>query len=483
MESRLRLTGPVAGAGAVVLACLVGVWGGPILFAVPLLATLLTAAALWIVRRARDLSLAMLPVSLLILGFPLIAAKAAGLQIGEVLYGAYLVGYIGLWFLLRFAVYGERILHTLADWAVFLFLVFGTLSAVVARLVAAPGTFSTAFGDWSSLIVLASYFPIREAVQRNKHGVKYVLTLGLIVCGFLLLRNLLQFRELALQATQVWQVARGRIPSTEIFMLMPALGCLMAAALVGTMRSRLSWGIAGILFLGGLILTQSRGYWVDYGLGVALLLMLLPARSRLRLIGYGSAVVVVVAGAGTLLIGPIFELVVAGALERVLSIFTSTEQDLSLINRFYEAQAVLDEIWKSPLLGWGLGAQIRINDLIMGGTHDRVFFHNGYVGLWYKTGLWGIALMGSFWIMSALHGLQLYRAYGTTVVGQAGLFVLIAFISVLPSVSTSSPFFVEDQLFMMGFLGGMVAGLHARYGPQVASSLDDQTRARVPPAL
>ena len=411
----------------------------------------------------------MLPVSALILGFPLIAAKAAGLQVGEVLYGLYFVGYLGLWFFLRFAVYEEKVLHTLGDWSVFLFLVFSTIAVVVSRLLNAPGTFATAFGDWSSLIMLASYFPIREAVQREERGLRNVLMLGLLVCGFLLVRNLLQFKELTLQATEVWQVARGRIPATEIFMLIPALGCLLAAVLAETARRRLQWGAAGVLFLGGLILTQSRGYWVDYALGVLLLLVLLPMRNRLRIVGYGTAVGVALAGVGALLLGPAFQLLAAGVLERVLSIFTSTEQDLSLINRFYEARAVMDEVWKSPILGWGPGAQLRVNDLISRGTHERVFFHNGYVGLWYKTGLWGVILMGSFWATSIVHGLRLYRAHKTTLVGQAGLLVLVGFVSILPSVSTSSPFFVEDQLFMMGLLGGVAAGLCARYRRRVAT--------------
>lgn len=443
-----------AGVGAVSLASLLGVVGTPAFLAVPLL--LGAAMVVWALMRSP-----LLPVSALIVFFPFIASYTAGLQAGEALYGLYMMGYLGLWFCLRFFVYEERVLHTPADGALFIFLVLATLSGIVPRVLGGPGTVGSAFGDWNSLILIAAYFPVREVVQRYENGLRVVVAATLVMSGVLLLRNVLQFRELTLQATQVWQVARGRVSANEVFMLIPALGCLVLALTSAVPKRRLLWGAGGVLFLGGLILTQSRGYWVNYGLGVFVLALLIPLREKVRLVSYGGLVGAGLFVIGTLLLGPAFQLLIAGVLERVLSIFTSTEQDISLINRFYETSAVVEAARLSPVLGWGIGAEYAANDLIGGGVYTRTFVHNGYAALWYKTGLWGVALVGVFWASTVWHGLRLYRRWGNRPAGRAGLVAVVGFICFLPAVSTSSPFFREDQMFILGILGGIAAGLVA----------------------
>lgn len=426
--------------------------GGAVLWVLP--ALLVGAGAVAFLLR-----FPLAPSAAFILGFPLIASYSTGLTPGELVYGLYLVGYLALWFFVRLIVYEERVLYTATDWALLLFLVGATLSAVLPRLIGGPGSTAAAFGEWSSLIMIAGYFPVKEAVWRYPAGLRVVLTSLLAVAAFFLLRNVFQFRELALQATQVWQVARGRVSANEVFMLLPALGALTAAVSAHSGRHRVRWIVVAGLFLGGLLLTQSRGYWVDYAFGFFLLAVLAPALWRRRLLAYA-----LLCGGGVLLLGWAFlgslmELLLAGITERILSILTSADQDISLINRFFETDAVIAMAKRSPLLGWGLGAEYYGHDIIAEGAYTRQFVHNGYVGLWFKTGIWGVALMGCYWASTVRRGLRLFRTSAPTAVRATGLMVSVGLLSLLPSILTSSPFFVEDQLLLVGVLGGVVAGL------------------------
>ena len=409
----------------------------------------------------------------LIVGFPLVAGYEAGLQAGEVAYALFAVAYFGSWFGLRLFVYREPMLQMSTDWVLGLFLLGASTSWMLSALLGGPVTIASAISEWKSLVPLAIYFPVQETIRRRQNGLHIVVGAAFTLGLFLLLRNAILFRELITQATETWQVTRGRISLNEALILAPALGALVPAIATPSRGLRWAWLAGAALFFAGLIMTQSRGFWVDYAVGVLVLVALAPWAWKRRLVLYGVFVGVSSLLLGWFLLGPVFELLWAGLLNRALSIFTSTSQDISLINRFYEARAAMELAGQNPVLGWGLGTELRANDVIRDGAYTRVFIHNGYIGLWLKTGVWGVVLMAAFWGGAIWRGVRAYRSDAPLFPRLCALASALVLFSLLPSVSTSTPFFTEDQMLLVGLLGGMAAGLSARHAAPPADSTPD----------
>lgn len=394
-------------------------------------------------------------------GFVLIIDYSEGLQVQEILYGLYFLSFLGYWYLTRVFFYRDRLLRTAEDRAILLFMGYAVLSASWGLVLGArPGNM---FGEAMVLAMLGFYFPVKELCMRRPRGAQNLLLLIGWFALFVSVRNLFTFRAGLAEATQLWQIISGRVALNEVLLMMPALGTLGMLLYARRWRQRL-WLIGAFLLLtAGLVLTQSRGYWVAFAAGVLALFILVDGRRKLHILalgflGMGSFLLV-----GFFLFHDFLLLILTGLLNRLTSLGSAFTSDLSLINRFYESAAVWKQIKLNPILGYGIGAEYRVFDLILDTTPTKTFIHNGYLGMWFKYGLVGLGLLLFFWGRIIGLAIRLFRMETAPLfLRLIGLMAATSLIGEALVANTSTPFQISDATLMIALLGGLVSGILAR---------------------
>ena len=392
-------------------------------------------------------------------GFVTLTDYNAGLQIIEVLYGLYSLAFLAYWFISRTFITKQGFIRTHTDRAVLLMLVLVTCYIPVAVLF--NGNMYSIFSEWVAFVFLSFYFPIKEEIRSNPRGALIILCIVGFIGVYVAFRNLLTYRTMLSSATQMWQVARGRVVTNDNLLMVTSLYGLVLFTFARSWKQQAVTLGGFLLFFSGLILTQSRGYWLAFLVGASLMFLLIDFRHKRRLILAtisGSVALVIVA---LVFLQDIFILVTSGLAERVLSLQTATTADISLVNRFRETAAVWDRIRVNPILGYGMGVSYYFFDITRGTTDTDAFVHNGYISLWYKYGLVGLGLVLFFWIRSIWNGLRAFKTkLAAPSVRLAGLFAATALSAFLLSTLTSNPFFLNDTLFAIGLLLGTAEGAY-----------------------
>lgn len=450
---RLVLWGGLAGALLLVLAI---AWKAPTL--VPFVPLVLAGGVgVWKLFQHPLLNLAV------VLGASvMVASRQEGFQATEVLYGAYLLGYLAHWYGTRLVLYRERIVESRTDAAMLLLLAWITVVGYGGNFLHG-GSLTQAISEWVALIVFAFYFPIKEACVRYRRG-PHVIAAVLIWLGiFFALRNLLNYQQMVLQATAVWEIAHGRVASYEMSLLLPSIMTLILLLHVRQWRHRLALLLGFLVFFSSLILTQSRGYWIDFAFALPFLYVMIDPGRRKKLVIWA---LVGCAGVGILAMvffGDMVKLVLMGLSERLMSIGTALSTDLSLINRVHESWAVMDAIWQHPLLGYGVGVSYRVYDILYEVTMVKSYNHNGFLSLWYRFGLVGLTLTLYVWGSSIWTALSIYRR--VSVADSTRVMSLVAgicLIAIIPSTNTSNPFYITHLTLPVALLLGWTSGLRRR---------------------
>ncbi|MEZ4702136.1 MAG: O-antigen ligase family protein [Rhodothermales bacterium] len=451
LGNRLLIAG-LAGSLALVLAL---VWFAPaaIWFVPAALIAVVGFAAVWHNPIGR--------FTALLVGFVALTDYVAGIQVGEVAYGLFFLLYLGHWAYTALFIDHRSLVRSGADAGV-----LGLLLLVVAYVPLAlvfGGNMPAITGELSAFVLFAIYFPVKDALTRYRVAPWIVLGSVLFIGIFVSIRNFFEYKDLLLHATHAWQVAKGRVVTNDNILMVVCLFALTIFSFTKPILYRA--GLLGVFFMffAALILTQSRGYWVAFLLGAGILFLLLgwTQKRRLLVLGFWGAAI------GTVLALLFFSeevaVVVAGLLDRFLSLKTAATADISLVNRFRETAAVWQKIRVNPILGYGMGVPYPFFDLAHMATEHDAFVHNGYIGLWYKYGLLGLGLILGVWILSIRRGIQAYRAslasMATRLCGLASAVTLSAF---MLTTITSNPFYLNDTLFIFGFLLGVAQGAYER---------------------
>ncbi len=399
----------------------------------------------------------LLNLCLVLASFVLIADFEEGIQTTEVLYGLYYLGFLAHWFVTRLFLYRERIFERREERILFLFLVLMSLSIGVTLVFG--GTLRMVMGEWLSLSLLAFYFPVREAVERYSKGLYAMIGVIAWIGLYVLVRNVLNYQEIVMNATYAWQVTRGRAVTNESLLMVPAFISMVYFLYAREWKSRLLTAAIFLAFFGGLILTQSRGYWISFLLGSAFILFIVPPRMKVRLVAAG-----LLSGLGVLLIaylviGDYALLIVTGLFNRFLSIANAVTSDLSLVNRLRESASVWEYIIHNPILGHGMGTTYRFYDLTFEFTFQRAFIHNGYIALLFKFGVWGLGMMLYFLGCIVRRAVRIFRSRTAPEYARlACLGVAAAFAGFTLSANTSNPFYINDAMFIFAVITGIVGG-------------------------
>ncbi|MEP0545427.1 MAG: O-antigen ligase family protein [Rhodothermales bacterium] len=394
-------------------------------------------------------------------GFVFAVNSDEGLQISEVVYGLYLYAYVFFWYARRL-LRGDKILFSATDRAALLFIVGGAFLGVAMALVFGA-SLSDLRSDLTAFLVLALYFPVKEACRCAPRGpdvIVYVL-IGLGI--FLGIQNFIVFRSIISSATLAWQVADARFAATEALIMISSSGVLFLLLDAERWRHRLGLLVLLLFMLASLILTKGRTFWMAFAFGTVLSLLFLGGRQRFRLIfltTVGSAVLVLIT---VTFFGQLADLVFSGTLRRLATLQDASSQDLSLIARFIEWNALWDYIVRNPVLGYGFGTTYQFYDIMDVGTVDRTFTHNGYLGAWFKLGIFGLLVLLFLWVSGIWDAVVVYRTRLLSERYRTYALLSIVSLAALALAANASIFFIYmNQLFPFALLTGMASGLRQR---------------------
>jgi O-antigen ligase len=455
LQTRLAITAAV-GAGALVL-CLVGLLvadGSLLVWSVPV--ALGGGLALALARPSPLTQLgAVLASSALLVG------GGRGLEVSEVFAGLVLVGYLGTWYG-RAVLRGHPFLTSVPDMAAALWL-FGFVPLAVAMGVFYGPDAYDFRADLLATIPFALYFPVKEAAAQSERGT-LVVAVGLAwLGGFSAISNGLALQSVVASADAAWQIADARFIMGETSITAGLLLSLAALTVVKRRSARVACTVATGAFLAALIMTRSRGFWVSAALGLAFLWLVAPGRARVRIAVYMVLGLTAVFAVALALFPQELALLADGTIRRFVTLSTASTRDVSLVNRFAETAAAWERIRVNPILGYGWGVQVTRYDMVSYGTQHWAFLHNGYVALWFKTGLFGLVAVLTVWIGGLFRGALASRnallapASRACALGGTATLVALSLASV-----TSNPFSILDQMLVVTLLMGLTNGVADR---------------------
>lgn len=403
----------------------------------------------------------LLNLAAVMVGFVAVVGFKAGLQVTEMLYGVYFLAFLGHWFLTRSILNGEVLCRRTEERVLLIFICM--LLATIPLSFLRDGWPNWILNEALSLVMLLFYWPIREAIEKNENGLKVVLISLTMVGLFVLARNILEYQSDLSNAEELWQIAKSRAIANESLLMVPAIFSMALFLRTKSMWGRFCYlGIVLGLFA-GLILTQSRAYWVAIFLGAGVVFLFVSMKDKIRMLSVGALSAAGVAALAYLVLGDFLVFVVTGLLDRFLTLESAVTKDISLINRFLEAQGAWQHIKVNPILGHGLGVPYRFFNITYLYSEIKPYVHNGYVGILYKAGLWGLGmvlfLVGRFFFM----GIGNWRRYALRPIpaiislAAAGCIAALAL-----TATTATPFFVNDLMFMYAVLWGIIGGIRAR---------------------
>ncbi|MBO6522719.1 MAG: O-antigen ligase family protein [Balneolaceae bacterium] len=328
-------------------------------------------------------------------------------------------------------------------------LVFGIMNG--ANIYKSLGEFTLFFG-WFL------YFPLRKYLDNGKFRTILFWTLGIIV-AYVLIRNILNYRAILIQAVLPWQAEKARVAANELILLIGAVFSMSYAAIV---TSRFKQIISTLLFLalvGGLVMTQSRGYWIAFAFSALSIFVVINKSGKLRILYTFIFISSVSLLFASLFFSDLLDLVITGIVNRFQSI-GSGKLDISLLERVLESQKVLQKIILNPVMGYGLGVEFTKKILFYDYFIPTSYVHLGYLATWYKFGIFGLLLNLYIWIYTLIKSAQLYKItknpiYKTlllTIVGSMAGIVLVNITS--PQILT-----FEGNLFIAVF-GAFISYLY-----------------------
>ncbi len=289
----------------------------------------------------------------------------------------------------------RRSLRPLLYWPLLLVLAMATFAAGYAVLRGVDMSWIVI--EYRQLLNLALAFPLAHGLRSSK---KFALTMliGLYIVA------------LACSLMLIWEYLNGqgsaalfsdggiRVDGETIAFPMLAVVwtfCLMPSIRARWLRRMLS--LAALLMGLGIIVTFLRGAWIALVVGLIAAFVTVPELRRLRhLLGVASVVAVLSLAAAVISSGgsgggSLFTSVVA----RASSVGEST--DVSTQYRLAENNAAMAALRRQPVLGYGLGSDVRfVNPMysdefqVYNAGFSTVYLHNSWIWLGVKLGVGGL---------------------------------------------------------------------------------------------
>lgn len=305
-----------------------------------------------------------------------------------------------------------------------------------------------ALGELTYFAGIFTYFAFKNYFHNELFKNSILCLLGLVLL-YVMVRNAYYYQQIILQAYMPWQLEKARVASNEVFILLALVFSTVAVLLVKNYFSKL---ILFTIFIGAfasLILTQSRGYWIAYTFSVLIIFFYTERRYKKNIVLYfilifGTGIVI-----SNLFFPDYFELITTALIERFKSIGSSTQIDISVLERIDETKRVFSKIVINPIVGYGFGVEY-IKYIFFERIHVATsYVHNGYLAAWYKLGLPGLFLFLSIYFYTIKNCYFIYKKHFVVLHKIISLSIIATLFAMLLVNITSPQFLQFDSILLM----------------------------------
>ncbi|MEL6706063.1 MAG: O-antigen ligase family protein [Bacteroidota bacterium] len=401
-------------------------------------------------------------------GFLAVFDYAEGIQIHELAFGVYYLAYLAAWFLYHTFVRRASYVQSFVDVAVLGYLIVATASLLLVPFVGSD--LVVAVSQWTGMVVLGFYFPIKHAVAQSPKTLGLLLLVFAAVVVVVTVRNFLYYLQALQNAEALWEIMQNRARTNERQIMVGLIGGLtFLLYYTRSTSARVVLVVFCFTLTAGVVVGQSRAIWVSMMLALGVMLFMMERRQRVRLVVALTSAVAVLLLVGFIAFNNLFEIILTGLSTRFVSLGTAATQDLSLVNRFYEWEAVVRRAVRSPLFGWGMGAEYSHFSLVFDATHEKAYVHNTYIGILFRHGVLGLSLFATFFLGSFVLGARFVSAEAARRRGRSAALVFataLACTAAIPGLAlaamTEGMMLNADGVFVLVYPLALLAGLRHR---------------------
>ena len=269
-----------------------------------------------------------------------------------------------------------------------------------------------------------------------------------LYCFFVSIRNIFNYRELILSAYMDWQAESARDSSNEVILFSGSVFLVSYAIYTKSLlRSVISLVGLMITFV-ALILTQSRGYWIAFIVSCISLFLVSDFKTKKKTLILLAIIVTIVSTISALFFYDKLQVIFDALINRFQTIGEGG-LDVSLKERLLESIAVIERIYSNPIAGHGFGTTYRRELLFFNYVEYRTFIHNGYLLVWFKSGILGLILFLSLFFVLIKESYAAIKKSTSVIHKSLSVASFSVLIGLLLVNNTSPQFFHFDSLLIV----------------------------------
>jgi O-antigen ligase len=427
---------------------------------------------LWLVSDFSPLFIVLLPIGLLclyaigrikggyILSYLLLCItfleNSDGIQLVEIPF--YIANLLLVFYTVAELIRGNLTITNKLDVLALLFLLLIPYALIMGIL--NGGALYLAIGESTYFFGLLIYFPLRKYLADSDFRKMLFIVLSIIII-YAFVRNVINYRAIILSAVLPWEAENARAAANEFLFLSSSIFFVALAAIT---KQKYIQALSTILFflaLGGLILTQSRGYWLAFTLSAFALFVFINKKGKIRMLSTFLLTAVPALIFLQLFFSQELQLIIGGMTDRLLTIFSGT-MDWSLKERVLESQQVFDKITQSPISGHGFGVKFTKKLLFYDTFIQTSYVHNGYLATWFKFGLPGLLIIYSFWGFIVMYGVRLYKSSSTVIIKAVAISAFSIIIGMALVNNTSPQVLNFESVLFVAIIAAYISSHHQK---------------------
>lgn len=393
------------------------------------------------------------------LSFTLFLQDEPGIQVTDVIFFSLTLLFIFIC-LIPYIITGRAEIDTSIDKWYVLFIIslgFGFINGLIVS-----NSRMYTFSDMTYFIGVILYFPFKYHFKSEDFR-RVVFLILIFMCGFVLIRNFLNYREIIVQSTISWEIQDARVAENEIIVLVGAILSFLAYAYHPNKLLKVVFFFIYSLFVAGLILTQSRGYWITLLIATVIIVFMSdqPAKK------YTIAGPLILGGIGIFVayffFNHIFFIVIKALSKRFTSISTvssTSKMGASLLERVLETKTIVTRLLHNPIAGYGMGTTYQRYYILLKTYMTMTYIHDGYLAIWFKAGLVGLLAIVAFCLSTLKNLWRIFHSAGTFYLK----FISLASFSLLTGmliVNVTSPQFLGFDSMTLIILMGVFASFYS----------------------
>ncbi|HYF02404.1 MAG TPA: O-antigen ligase family protein [Patescibacteria group bacterium] len=316
--------------------------------------------------------------------------ESEGIDAAEVVTGIFYLGGILIWMFWQTLIRRKKIIQNPGDWLVIFFLLVSITNLVVATLNSV--SVLDWLREWTLLLIILYYFPIREYFTLPKTINKLLLSNALLIIALSFYSVYQYYARISKGIVYAFEYRSGGLGINETMFMAGIVFGVFAFTLSKKKSTRIIAGIFTAIALMALIITFRRTYWLFTLVVIVGAIPFIKLAYQKRLIMYSLVALLLVSASAYSVIGARGSQLLFSIVAMRFESSAKGTKDISLYARIVESNEALQHVSELPLSGCGMKSPIAFYEPILKYTKHNNFIHYGYTGSLHKLG-WPLTIL------------------------------------------------------------------------------------------